>query len=502
MLLTCVMLLVMFALPARADQESADESVPFNKYRKFRAYLEQKMESTNTPSISIAVAQEAKILYEESFGWANREKKILATPHTIYSLASVSKPMTATAMMILAERGLIDLNEPVNSYLGNTPLKSFEGNVSDATVTCLLHHTAGLPTIWNFYFDGAQIQRSPVSVSIEKYGILTSSPGTRYEYSNLGYGIAEYIIECVSGKSYRQFMKSEVFEPLGMHESLVITTSAEYESIAARYLENKNISPFYETMSRGGGGICASVHDLLRFGMFHLKNHLSDQKAILSDNTIDTMQFCVDPAVPDSPYKLGWDVKNMSGYRIVSHGGGMPGVSSVLMLVPSENIAIAVLSNGTYINLYEIGYVIIALIVPKKVETKNPNVEKEIVSEADDKFPSQRFTGQWRGEIRTDEGSIPITMQINDSGKVMLTLINEHETYEPIEPFCYLNGTLRGSFDVNIPTRDASVCRHKVYMNMKLTDNRLNGYAAAVSYRVEVFHLPYYITLDKQIIDE
>jgi CubicO group peptidase (beta-lactamase class C family) len=490
---------LIFSVPTRAGQESGNASIPFERFDEFKMYLQKKMESTKTPSISIAIAQDGKILYEESFGWANREQKIEATPHTIYSIASVSKPMTATAMMILVERGLVDLNKPVNFYLGETKLTACEGDVSDATIARLLQHTAGLPTIWDFYFDGAKIKRPSISESIEKYAILTSPPGTVYEYSNLGYGIAEYVIERVTGSSFKHFMQSEVFEPLDMHRSFVITNKAEYDSTAARYLENKNRSPFYETMSRGGGGICASVHDLLCFGMFHLKDHLPAQKAIISDSTIDYMRSRVDPAVPDSPYKLGWDVREIRGYRVVSHGGGMPGVSSALMLVPAENVAIAILCNGTYIDLDEIGHVILALMLPSKEEKQKPDIEKEMVDELADQFPSLKFVGHWKGEIRTDEGPIPVNLQIDEAGRVMLTLVNEARLCEPIEPFCYEYGTLRGSFDFNIPTKDASVCRHKVYLSLKLNDNRLSGYAAAVSYRMEVFHLPYYMTLEKQI---
>jgi len=293
-------------------------------------------------------------------------------------------------------------------------------------------------------------------------------------------------------------MKTEIFEPLDMHQSFVATKKTQHNSIAARYLENKNASPFFEVMSRGGGGICASVHDLVRFGMFHLKNHLSDQKAIISDSTIDFMQSCIDPDVPDSPYKLGWDVKEMHGYRVVNHGGGMPGVSSALMLIPSENVAIAILSNGTYIDLYKIGHVILALMLPEKKPDKMPNMEKEETNNDNIKFPSEKFTGQWVGRIMTDEGDMPVRLNIDNTGNVTLTLVDEGSTCKPIDTFHYKNGNLSGSFDFNIHTKDASMCRHKVHMSLRLHDNKLSGYAAAISYRVEVFYLPYYITLTKR----
>ena len=481
------------------DPNNNNSSSCIKGFDSIKSYVQAKMKSTRTPSISIAVAQDGNIIWEESFGWANREKQIKSTPKTIYSLASISKPITATAIMILVERGLIDLNKPVNSYLGKSILTVYEGDEADATVARLLHHTAGLPTIWNFYFDGAQINRPPISESIKKYGIIAAPPGTVYEYSNLGYGIAECIIERISGKSFAQFVKSELFEPLGMHRSFIASDKSQYDSIAARYLENKNIAPFFEVMSRGGGGICSSVHDLVRFGMFHLKNHLSDQRAIISDSTIDYMQSCVDPKVPNSPYKLGWDVKEIHGYRVVNHGGGMPGVSSALMLVPSSNLAIAILSNGTYIDLYKIGSRIIRHILPAKKEEKKFGNKNEKQIDTHIQIPSEKLIGRWLGSIRTGAYSIPVCLNIDEAGKVILYLIDEDRTCFPIKPFQYKNGSLTGSFDFSIRTMDALAARHKVYISLRMIDNKLSGYAAAISYRSEVFYLPYYIKLEKDM---
>jgi len=144
---TTILLIGTLLTPTHAQHVPGNKSAPFSRFDEFKAMLQNKMESTRTPSISIAVAKNGNIVWEQSFGWANKGKKIKATPRTIYSLASISKPMTATAMMILAERGLIDLNKSVDSYLGGDRLTVFEGNTADVTVTRLLHHTAGLPVI-------------------------------------------------------------------------------------------------------------------------------------------------------------------------------------------------------------------------------------------------------------------------------------------------------------------------------------------------------------------
>jgi hypothetical protein len=125
--------------------------------------------------------------------------------------------------------------------------------------------------------------------------------------------------------------------------------------------------------------------------------------------------------------------------------------------------------------------------------------QNENQSDTYDQFPSEKFTGSWHGYIRAGDDSIPINLCIDDAGDVTLDLVEEGRECIPVEPFQYKYGRLNGSFDFNIPTIDASVARHKVYMSLNLNNNRLSGYAAAISYRVEVFFLPYYINLEKDM---
>lgn len=488
-----IYLVIIFTINACNYQNQENGAVGKNKYAKISEYITNKIEASNTPSMSVGIAQDGIVVWEGSFGWASREKMVKATPQTIYSLASVSKPMTATAVMVLAEQGLIDLNDPINKYLNDSKIKIYEGDTKDATVSRLLHHTAGFPTIWNFYFDNAELSRPGINESIEKFGFIYTSPGTGFEYSNLGYGIAECIIENVSGKSYPEFMTSEIFEPLGMFNSFVLSDISQYNSIAPRYLENKNASPFYDVMSRGGGGICSNTHDLLLFGMFQLKNHLPYQKQIISDSTINLMQSDIDPMVETSNYKLGWDVRNIHGLNIISHGGGMPGVSSVLMLIPSENTVISILCNGTYIDLYDVGSQIIKYLLPEKdrqQKSKRESIKSNI--------PYEAFVGKWYGEITTDNGLIPIQMNISKDGRTEIKLIDNTKSFISKGLFDFNEDYLSGSFDLNINTKETSICRHKANIRLRLRNNTLRGYVAAESYRVEVFYLPFYIKLRKQ----
>jgi len=127
----------------------ATDDLPFPTTR---SKIEQHIkEAKNIPSISVAVAKDGEIIWEESFGFADVEKQIKATPHTMYHLGSLGKVYTATGIMILKERGLVDLDKPANESLGDAKIHAFEGNVEDATVRRILNHTSGLPYFWTHH---------------------------------------------------------------------------------------------------------------------------------------------------------------------------------------------------------------------------------------------------------------------------------------------------------------------------------------------------------------
>ena len=112
--------------------------------------------------MAVAVAREGEIIWEVGVGLANREKNIPASEHTMYPLASISKPFTASGLMILVERGLIDLDSPINDYLGEVKLQVRVGDAEDATVRRVASHTAGLPLHSQHFYDGELFQPPPV----------------------------------------------------------------------------------------------------------------------------------------------------------------------------------------------------------------------------------------------------------------------------------------------------------------------------------------------------
>jgi len=164
-----------------------------------RHEIQANVAAGRVPGLSVAVAKNGKIAWEEGFGWADVEKKTRATANTRYYIASVTKTITATAIMQLQERGKLRLDNPVNDYLGSAKLHSPLWDVSDATIRRVLSHTAGLTTFARSCLVGQS--GCAIDEEIERYGIVFWHPGDRFDYSNLDYGILGEVGARTSGKN-------------------------------------------------------------------------------------------------------------------------------------------------------------------------------------------------------------------------------------------------------------------------------------------------------------
>ena len=463
---------------------AAPDSVALDRWDSIRAQIRQTMTAGNLPSISVAVAHGGKIVWEESFGWADRERMIAAAPHTMYSLASISKPMTATGLMTLVERGAIDLDKPANDYLGTGKLTGLAGDAKGATVRRVLSHTAGLPLHYQFYYSTNDYRPTSNDETIARYGILVNPPGDVYEYSNLGFGILDHIIARTSGMDYADYLRTQVFIPLGMTRTSVGIAPGLEPYAAQRYDTRQQPIPFYDFDHRGGSAVYSSAHDLVRFGMFHLKDHLSDQKAILKDETIDRMHQPISPA----QYGLGWAVlADDNGYLRYNHTGGMPGVATVLNLYPAERLAVVVLTNASGGNIGRIANEIAATVLPKYAETRQQRTAQPAapaVAPAAFK-PTAELLGEWSGTIRTWEREVPLTLVVQPDGDVHVRLGSELRAL--LNQVSWRDNNLRGRFSGTMPTSDARRWPHSIMLNLRLRNGMLSGMATAQTTAEPVF---------------
>jgi CubicO group peptidase (beta-lactamase class C family) len=286
-----------------------------------RSEIVRSMQENNIASFQVAVAKDGKIIFEEAFGWANVEDHIRTTNETMFLVASIEKPFASTALMMLAERGDIDLRAPVNTYLRQHKLVAYQGDASEATVARLLLHVSGMA--YGYYICNDSIplrERRTNSDLLALAGVLVYPPGTEYEYTNYGYGLLGDIVENAAGVNLKEFVTKEIIAPLGLTHTRYFRAEPPTGSIATQNVKDGHL-PF-NLGSDGYSALYSTAGDLARFGMFHLKNHLADQQRILSDASIDRLRTYKEPGVDHTTRTLAWDVQKDYGYDIVMHGGG------------------------------------------------------------------------------------------------------------------------------------------------------------------------------------
>ncbi len=406
---------VCFPAVALSQDIGSDQAISNPMFKGIEDSIRAKIKRDEIPSLSIAVYSKGRILWEQSYGYANKEKKIRATPSTPYALASLSKSITSTAIMILAEKGQISLNDPVEKYLGKDKLRFYQGSPSTLTISHLLNMAGGIPHQWEYYYADGKAIPLTIAEQTRRYGIVTFTPGEVFCYSNFSPGLAEQLIVNVSGKPFDQFMREFVFEPLGM-----ITASVSRSKLnpVIGYNKGKPLAPS-EFYPKAGAGYFASVKDVISFGMLHLKHH-PEKKTILTDSSINLVHSPLPYTHHNLFYANGWGLLNTgTNMNALISNGAIDGAASSLLLLPTQDIAIACLTNATVGNDFtdQIAYSVAETLAPGFQNELNGFFEKFGPDFSDKPFvANDSMKGEWRGAIITFERKIPVQlMVVNDS---------------------------------------------------------------------------------------
>ena len=484
-------------------QNPSTPQVP-DRFLKVRAMIQDVLQKGGAPSLSIAVAEDGNVVWEESFGYADKEKKTVATPDSLYALASISKSITATGLMVLAERGRIDLNKPVNDYLGEAKLVWPAGDAAEATLERMIYLEAGMPMHWNI-FPTSEPERPPArDESIRRYGIIVNEPGQEYVYSNFAYGVLDQVITRVSGQPYAQFMAEEVFKPLAMSRTAIHVPSELAAYAVQNYDEAGNPVPVLAYDHDGASAVYGSVHDLIRFGLFHLKSRVPGQKPILSESSLDRLHMPSElraegESIGEAHMAMGWGVIDLAGVRFVIASGAAPGTTSRLTLIPASNVAVALLCNASLsdeLALWKIEWETFAALVP------NFPARPEIPENKIPAFvPPPELLGEWEGSVWTYQGTFPLKLSVRGPQEVSIELNGRPGAPIPIDtplgPLGFQNGWLSGLFSGSVPTGDAQRSSHVVFLRLKLQGDVLNGTVSAVAIN-KTFALPYWASLKRK----
>ncbi len=488
-----VFLTAAFLAPAPARSQA-------DPFAGVRSHILAAMADRDLPSVSVAVARGGEVLWEEAFGWADREARWEATPHTMYSLASISKPITATAVMMLSERGAVDLDAPVNRYLGTGRVRGLAADSDGSTVARVLSHTAGLPLHYQFFYESDPERPPTPDESISRYAIVTDPPGRAFLYSNIGYGVLDHVVARVSGRSFGDFLRTEIFVPLGMtRTSLGIGPGLEAYA-ATRYGEDQRPLPYYVTDHPGASEVYASAHDLVRFGLFHL-GWEGGRRSILSEEARRRMRERATPDLGTDGYGLGWFVADEFGHRKVWHTGSMPGVSTMLALYPDHDVVVVVLINALARDLrVTINQEIAAAVIPGYAEARS---RAAALGGSGDEPPAggglpPSLTGRWVGTLRTWSGEQAMALEVHPDSDVHVEL--EGQLAALLNGPAFSGGRLTGRFAGQITTSDAlRVPRHYVSLNLRLEGDVLAGQATALPYTaLSHYALTSYVRLQRE----
>jgi len=449
-------------------------------FKEATAWIERQMRIHGDPALAVAVVKDGRIVWEQGFGFADVQNQIKATENTLFSLASISKPLTATGIMLLEQKGKIALDRPANAYLGEAKIRAQVGDASDITVGRLLDHSSGMGLHYQFFYEDDDETIPTREQTIRHYGVAVSAPGSGYRYCNLGYGILDYIISRHSGKSYEQFMREDVFLPLAMADSYVGLPEDRVADAAVRYdSQGEPVVP-YGFDHDGASAVYSSAHDLAMFALFQMQRRTKQQTAIFDAAAVARLHKPTSSIRPDVGYGMGWATnENESGYTTVSHTGGMPGVATRLTMVPAHGIAVICLCNTPSSLPHKAVKKILSDMLPDysfdPPDILTPNRRPETTPWK----PSEDLVGTWRGEIETYEGNRRLTLWIDPSGTVRARLENQFITL--LQQARFENGVLTGTLSGDLETSDTSRVKHFLQLRLRLEHGRLQGAVETVT---------------------
>jgi CubicO group peptidase (beta-lactamase class C family) len=308
------------------------------------------MATTSAPGIAVAVVMNGEEVWSEGFGMADLENSVPVTPQTLFRLASVSKPITATATMELWERHQLDLDAPVQKYCPAFPKKEFPISTRQ-----LLGHLGGIRHYRSESEDDLESGNAkhfddPIMGGLQFFANdpLVAKPGTEFHYSTQGFTVIGCAIEGASSEKYVDFVRENVFRPAGMTVTQWDDRVAVIPHRTRFYSKAKNgavrNADFLDASYKiPGGGWLSSADDMVKFEIAILSERLMKRE------TRDTMWTSrPQPSRPDGRrvgYALGWGTSEVNGTTDYAHDGGQQGTSTSIIVVPERNAGVVVLIN-------------------------------------------------------------------------------------------------------------------------------------------------------------
>ena len=315
-------------------------------FEDVRAAVEAAVEETGTPGTAVGLLHEGDE-QTAGLGVTSIENPLEVTPETLFQIGSITKTVTGTVAMLLVERGELELDAPVRRYLPTLALAD-DDVAARVTMRHLLTHTAGW--VGDYFADHGAGENALARILDDLPRLPQLTPlGEVWSYNNAGFYIAGRVLEVIGGEPYEALVQRFLLDPLGLEHSLFFAEDVMTYRFAVGHHRVDDGPP---TVARpwpigrahhAAGGISSTVVDLLRYARFHL----SDGEGILTRASLEEMQR---PHIAAAPIfgsvGVAWGIDDVTGVRLVHHGGGTNGQIAHLSLAPESGTVLTVLTNG------------------------------------------------------------------------------------------------------------------------------------------------------------
>ncbi len=320
----------------------AQNTLPTAEQAKVDAVAQQVLAQTGVPSASVGIVKDGKVAYLRAYGKAELDPPDAATPQMRYSIGSISKQFTASAVLILQQQGKLSLDDTVSKWL---PALTRSNEV---TLREVLSHTSGYQDYYAEDYSMLPMKHATTADAIlNNWGRkpLDFDPGTQWQYSNTNFVLAGKIVEIISGMPLMKFLQQNIFTPLDMR-SVMNSDAHQLEQSDAHGYIRYALGPLRPAPTDGPGWMFAAgelampVHDLLLWDISMMNQSLlqpASYQQMFTGVKLKNGQ--------DTNYGLGVEVSTRNGHPVISHSGEVSGFTSENMVLPQDKVAIAVLTN-------------------------------------------------------------------------------------------------------------------------------------------------------------
>ena len=319
--------------------------------RLLDAWVTTAVAQRDQPGVSIGVVLGDRLVWSRGYGYADVEKKVPASPQTLYRIASITKTFTAVAILQLRDAGKLQLDDPLRQHLGWARIRAHDPAASEITIRELLTHSSGLQrevpgTLWTS-------PTFPPATALKEEIDETNPPGVTWKYSNVGFALLGEVVSAVSGEPWDRYVQRHILDALGM-TSTRTTPRADEPGLAVGYArpvpgERPVNAPTVGSLEgvSAAANMASNVEDLARYVTFHLSDTPSASSPVLKGTTLRDMhrpQWLLDDW--QNAWGFGMRVRRVDGRVQVGHPGSVPGYRTQIEFVPALRLGVIVLTNA------------------------------------------------------------------------------------------------------------------------------------------------------------